>query len=379
MRIGVNTRLLLAGKMDGIGWFTAETIQRIVLSHPEHEFYFFFDRKPDPSFIYSSNVHPVTLCPQARHPILWFLFFEVSIRWALKHYKIDLFLSPECYLSLGSKVPTLMVIHDINYEHTKDNLKPSHQRYMHFFSSRFAHKSTRIATVSVFSKQDIVDTYHINPNKIDVVYDGAHEGYHPLSASLKQEIRDKYARGCPFFIFVGTIIKRKNLATVLTAFDRYKELNHDDKKLVVVGHKVWWQDELKDAYDQMKHKDEVIFVGRADADVLVELMGSAEALVYPSLFEGFGIPIVEAFQAEVPVITSNCTSMPEVAGNAAILVEPTDVTMLTDALQRITDDVSLREELVMKGRQQREKFSWNKTADRLWDSMMKTMENNAKE
>lgn len=374
MRIGVNTRLLLAGKMDGIGWFTAETLRRIVQGHPEHDFYFFFDRKPDPVFLYAANVHPVVLCPQARHPVLWFLFFEVSVRWALKHYKIDLFLSPECYLSLGSTVPTLMVIHDINYEHTNDNLKPSHQRYMKYFSPRFAHHSTRIATVSEFSKQDIVDTYKISPDKIDVVYDGAHEGYHPLDSNLRQQIRDQYAQGCPYFIFVGTIIKRKNLATVLTAFDLFKAKNHTDMKLVVVGHKVWWQDELKDAFDRMRCQDSVIFIGRATAELLVNLLGAAEALVYPSLFEGFGIPIIEAFHAEIPVITSNCTSMPEVAGDAAILVEPTDVTMLADALQSVSSNCALRAELVEKGRSQRERFSWDKTSAKLWDSMMKTWE-----
>jgi glycosyltransferase involved in cell wall biosynthesis len=374
MRIGVNTRLLLAGKMDGIGWFTAETLRRIVQGHPEHDFYFFFDRKPDPVFLYAANVHPVVLCPQARHPVLWFLFFEVSVRWALKHYKIDLFLSPECYLSLGSTVPTLMVIHDINYEHTNDNLKPSHQRYMKYFSPRFAHHSTRIATVSEFSKQDIVDTYKISPDKIDVVYDGAHEGYHPLDSNLRLQIRDQYAQGCPYFIFVGTIIKRKNLATVLTAFDLFKAKNHTDMKLVVVGHKVWWQDELKDAFDRMRYQDSVIFIGRATAELLVNLLGAAEALVYPSLFEGFGIPIIEAFHAEIPVITSNCTSMPEVAGDAAILVEPTDVTMLADALQTVSSNCALRAELVEKGRSQRERFSWDKTSAKLWDSMMKTWE-----
>ena len=374
MRIGVNTRLLLAGKMDGIGWFTAETLRRIVQGHPEHDFYFFFDRKPDPVFLYAANVHPVVLCPQARHPVLWFLFFEVSVRWALKHCKIDLFLSPECYLSLGSTVPTLMVIHDINYEHTNDNLKPSHQRYMKYFSPRFAHHSTRIATVSEFSKHDIVDTYKISPDKIDVVYDGAHEGYHPLDSNLRQQIRDQYAQGCPYFIFVGTIIKRKNLATVLTAFDLFMAKNHTDMKLVVVGHKVWWQDELKDAFDRMRYQDSVIFIGRATAELLVNLLGAAEALVYPSLFEGFGIPIIEAFHSEIPVITSNCTSMPEVAGDAAILVEPTDVTMLADALQTVSSNCALRAELVEKGRSQRERFSWDKTSAKLWDSMMKTWE-----
>lgn len=374
MRIGVNTRLLLKGKMDGIGWFTAETMQRIVMAHPEHDFYFFFDRKPDADFAYSSNVHPIGLPPQARHPVLWFLFFEGSLRWALKHYKIDLFLSPECYMSLGSKVPTLIVIHDINYEHTKGNLKPSHQRYMNRYSSTFARCSTRIATVSEFSKQDIVDTYHVSPSKIDVVYDGAYEGYHPLDLASRQQVRDQYTHGSPYFIFVGTIIKRKNLATVLTAFDRYKTQSQSDTKLLVVGHRVWWQDELEDAYNRMKHQSSVVFVGRVATETLVNLMGAAMALVYPSLFEGFGIPIIEAFRAEVPVITSNCTSMPEVAGDAAIMVDPTNALMLAESLQRIASDASLCSELIEKGRRQRERFSWDKTAAKLWESMMRTKE-----
>ena len=204
MNIGVNTRLLLAGKMDGIGWFTAETLRRIVVSHPEHEFYFFFDRKPDARFVYASNVHPVVLCPQARHPILWYLFFQCSIPYALKRHKIDLFLSPDGYTSLNVKTPTLTVIHDINFEHGADYLKPSHQRYMTYFSPQFARYSTRLATVSQFSKKDIAETYHIDPKKIDVVYDGAHEGYRPLTAQEKKETQEQYSGGCRYFIFIST-------------------------------------------------------------------------------------------------------------------------------------------------------------------------------
>ena len=374
MNIGVNTRLLLAGKMDGIGWFTAETLRRIVVNHPEHEFYFFFDRKPDARFVYASNVHPVVLCPQARHPILWYFFFQCSIPYALKRHKIDLFLSPDGYTSLDVKTPTLTVIHDINFEHGADYLKPSHQRYMNYFSPQFARYSTRLATVSQFSKKDIAETYHIDPKKIDVVYDGAHEGYRPLTAHEKKETREQYSGGCRYFIFISTILKRKNLATLLTAFDCFKKDDAEDTKLVVVGHKVWWQDELAKAYQQMSHKEDVIFIGRAEPEVLARLLGAAEALVYPSLYEGFGIPILEAFEAEVPVITSNCTSMPEVAGDAAILVEPTHVEALTKALSDVVSDPSLAGQLVARGRVQRTQFSWDITAERLWESMMKTLE-----
>ena len=377
MRIGVNTRLLLAGKMDGIGWFTAETLKRIVAAHPEHEFYFFFDRKPHPRFIFADNVHPIVLCPQARHPVLWYLFFQRSIPRALRRYKIDLFLSPDGYMSLNTKVPTLTVIHDLNFEHSPDNLKPSHQRYMTYFSPQFARYSTRIATVSDYSKQNIVDTYHIEPQKIDVVFDGAHEGYRPLSLSEQQQTREQYTGGCRYFIFISTILKRKNLATLLTAFDQFKQNDHENTKLLVIGHRVWWKDELANAYNNMHHKEDVFFLGRAEPEELTRLLGSATALVYPSLYEGFGIPIIEAFEAEVPVITSNCTSMPEVAGDAALLIEPTNTEALTAALTRIANDAALREQLIAKGRTQRTRFSWDITADLLWQSMMKTISTNA--
>lgn len=372
MKIAVNTRLLLSGKMDGIGWFANETLQRIVRSHPEHDFYFLFDRKYDPSFFFAPNVHPLVLCPQARHPVLWYLFFQFSVKRALKRHRIDLFLSPDGYIPLDTKIPTLSVIHDINFEHSNDYLKPSHQRYMTYFFPQFARYSTRIATVSEFSKHDISTTYNITPDKIDVVYDGAHPGYQPLDQTLRQRTRDQYTQGCPYFIFVSTIIKRKNLATLLTAFDQYKTEHPGQTKLVVVGHRVWWQDELKKAYDNMRHKDDTVFIGRAEPEVLTKLMGSAIALVYPSLFEGFGIPIIEAFQAEIPVITSNTTSMPEVAGDAAILVEPTDANQLAQALHSLDTNLQLREQLVERGRKRRTLFSWEITADKLWQSMMKT-------
>lgn len=374
MRIGVNTRLLLSGKMDGIGWFTAETLRRIVLAHPEHDFFFFFDRTPNPTFIFSSNVHPIILCPQARHPILWYIFFQQSIPRALKRHKIDLFLSPDGYMSLNTKVPTLTVIHDLNFEHSPDNLKPSHQRYMTYFSPQFARYSTRIATVSEYSKQDIVNTYHIEADKIDIVYDGAHEGYHPLSPSEQRLTREQYAGGNRYFIFISTIIKRKNLATLLTAFDQFKQDDHEGTKLLVVGHRVWWKDELAKAYEQMNHKEDVVFLGRTEPEELIRLLGSAISLVYPSLYEGFGIPIIEAFQAEIPVITSNCTSMPEVAGDAAILIEPTDTDAMSNALTRVANDSNLRNQLISEGRSRRTLFSWDKTATLLWESMAKTYE-----
>ena len=373
MRIAVNTRLLLHDRLDGIGWFTAETARRMVLAHPEHEFFFFFDRKPHPEFLFADNVTPVVLCPQARHPVLWYLYFEWSTQMALKRYKIDLYLSPDGMMPLNPKVPTLNVIHDLNFEHASGNLKASHQRYMSHYFPLFARNATRLATVSSYSKKDIAETYGIPAEKIDVVYDGAHSNYRPHSDNEKEAIRQRFTDGHPFVIFISTILKRKNLANLLLAFDKVKEdKGNEDLKLVVVGSRVWWQDELESAWNGMKHQSDVIFPGRVEPNDLSALLSAAEMLVYPSYFEGFGIPILEAMYAETAVIASRTTSMPEVGGDAVLYIDPSDMDDIAHAISRLRDK-TLRQEFIEKGRLQRQKFSWEITANLLWDSMMKTI------
>lgn len=370
MRIAVNTRLLIAGRLDGIGWFTAETVRRIVIQHPEHEFFLFFDRPPAQEFRFAPNAHLVTLRPPARHPVLWYLFFEWSLRRALKQYRIDILLSTDGWIPLHTDVPMLTVIHDINFEHSRHNLRRSHQLYMEHFFPKFAQKAARIATVSQFSKEDISHTYQVPLEKIDVVWDGAHVDYRPCTESEKAQTRASFTGGSPYFIFISTIIRRKNLANLLLAFDRFKASDTQNTKLVVVGSRVWWKDELKEAYEHMRYASDVVFLGRVEAHDLAALLGSAIALVYPSFFEGFGIPILEAFYAETAVITSNISSMPEVAGDAALLVDPHSVDEIASSMQQLATDSERRSDLIDKGRLQRQKFSWDITAELLWKSLM---------
>ena len=374
MRIAVNTRLFLHNKLDGIGWFGVETMKRITRNHPEHEFFFFFDRKPNSEFIFSNNITPIVLYPQARHPILWYLFFEHSITYALKKYKIDIFLSPDGWISLNTNVPTLTVIHDLNFEHYPNFLSKSHQRYMKHYFHQFAHKANRIATVSEFSKHDISETYNISSSKIDVVYNGAHANYRPYPQDIANIIQNKYTDGKPFFIFIGTILMRKNLANLFRAFDIFKNQDKNEIKLVIVGSKKWWKGEIENTCNTMQHKDDVIFMGRVEPEELGKMLSAALALTYVSFFEGFGIPILESYYAETPVITSKTTSMPEVAGDGALLVDPFSLEEIVSAMNRISTDNELRKILIEKGKIQRTKFSWDLTAEKLWQSIIKTIE-----
>ena len=369
MRIAINTRLLLPGNMDGIGWFTYETTRRIVENHPEHTFYLLFDRRPSQDLHLPQNTIPLVLFPPARHPILWWMFFEISVAAALKRYKIDLFLSPDGFMPLHSPVPTLTVIHDLNFEHASDNMRPSHQRYMTHFFPRFARHSARIATVSTYSKEDIASTYLIDSKNIDVVYDGAHERYRPHSEEEKAAVRQQFTGGAPFLIFISTILKRKNLANLLLAFDRVKDTDTRGLKLLVVGKRVWWQDELSAAYDNMRHRNDVLMPGRVEPDELSALLSASEALVYPSYFEGFGIPILEAMYAETAVIASHTTSMPEVGGEAVLYIDPAQPEDIAHAISSLSNS-QLRDGLIAKGRIQRQKYSWDNTAALLWNSLM---------
>jgi glycosyltransferase involved in cell wall biosynthesis len=374
LKIAVNTRLLLKNKLEGIGWFSYETLRRITTSHPEHQFYFIFDRKYDESFIFSDNITPVVTPPQARHPVLYYLWFEKSIPRVLKKIQPDLFFSPDGYLSLSTDVKSMNVFHDLNFEHYPDDLPyPERTFYRHYFPL-YAEKAARIATVSEFSKRDIINQYRIPAEKIDVVYNGANESYQPVSDDEKVMVRMKYTQGKPYFVFVGALHPRKNLANLFRAYDLFRQDTGHDTKLLIVGHKKWWTKHIKGAYDSMKFSHDVEFCGRLDPLELNRVISSATAMVYVSYFEGFGIPILEAFYCEAPVITSNVTSMPEVAGDAALLVDPFSVKSISEGLAQLATNPTLCTELVEKARIRRQAFSWQKTAGRLWNSIEKALQ-----
>lgn len=369
MEIVVNTRLLLKNRLEGIGWFTYETLKRITTKHPEHHFVFLFDRDFDEEFIFADNVTPLILSPQARHPVLFYWWFEFSVARFLKAYRPDLFLSPDGYLSLGADVKQLAVIHDLNFEHYPNDLPFLVRKYYHYFFPKFARKATRIATVSAFSKSDIVKQYNINPDIIDVVFNGCNPLYKPVSPEIKNKVKQKYSQGCDYFLFVGALHPRKNIARLFQAFDKFKQSQTSDIKLLIVGEKYYWTSEIKRTYLNMQNKKDVVFTGHLSTEELTGVTGTALALTYVPYFEGFGIPLLEAMSCDVPVITSNITSMPEIAAGAALLVDPFSVDAIATAMLQLAQDEELRIQLIEKGRKRKQDFSWDKTAEALWKSI----------
>lgn len=368
MNIAVNTRLLQSGKLEGIGWFAHESLQRITRAHPEHTFIFFFDRPFVDRFVYGPNVKPVIIHPPTRHPLLYRIWFEWMVPRALRKHKADLFVSPDGFLSLRTDVPQLAVIHDLNFEHYPEDLPQAYSRYYRSFFPRFARKAARIVTVSEFSKQDIVAHYGIAPERIDVVYNGIGEVFEPLGTAQQEAVCQKLTGGAPYFICVGSLHPRKNVARLLEAFDRFAE-KQVNARLVIVGESFWWDERMKAAWKNMRHGQHVTFTGRLEQKALHEALGSARALAFVAYFEGFGIPVAEAMACGVPVIAANATSLPEVAGEAAAYCDPFDVDDIARAMERVWNDRALRDRLSAAGMERARRYSWDRTAEGLWRSI----------
>ncbi|MDF1546511.1 MAG: glycosyltransferase family 1 protein [Bacteroidales bacterium] len=373
MKIAINTRLLINNKLDGIGWFSFETLKRITQNHPEHQFYFLFDRPFGKEFIFSSNIEPIVIGPPARHPVLWYLWFEHRLPGIISKLGADLFVSPDGYLSLNSKIPSLAVIHDINFLHFPEDLPWSSRWFYNYYFPRYAQKATRLATVSEYSKNDLVKNYHIRPDNIDVLYNGYNEVYQPINEKDNLKVKERYTNGCDFFIFIGSLHPRKNVANMLKAFDKFKQAQPSKIKFVIVGEHFFKTRDIKNALDLMHYKEDVLFVGRQEPVQLRDLLASAISLVLVSKFEGFGIPVIESLKCNTPVIVSNVTSLPEVAGNAAIYAEHNSVDSIANAMLKMAADKSLRKKLIENGRLICQKYSWDKTASLFWESIVKAI------
>lgn len=371
MRIAVNTQKLVKGKMEGLGWFVFETMKRVVKNHPEHEFFFIFGKGIDDDFIFEDNVKSINIGPPFFRPLAWLLKFELFLPFFINKNKFDLFISPDGWSSKRIKTKKLLVVHDINFAHFPEFLQKSFYYYYSFFFPKWIKSANRIVTVSNYSKKDIVETYNVDSKKIDVLYNAASPIFTSVDEIKINEVRELYTDGKRYFIFVGALHPRKNIINLFKAFNLFKKEDNQGVKLVIVGEKFYWNKETNNIYNSLHYKDDIIFTGRLSQTELRDVMASALALTYVSLFEGFGIPIVEAMNVGIPVITSNTTSMPEVASDAALIVNPYSVDEIAAGMSRIAIDSDLRKKLIDAGNMRKLDFSWDITAEKLWQSIEK--------
>ncbi len=381
MRIAINARFLLPDHLEGLGWYTHEIAQRLVARHPEDEFLFLFDRAFDPRFVYAPNVTPLVLFPPARHPLLWAWWFEWSVARALRRWKSDVFFSPDSYLSLATKTPTVMTVHDLAPLHRPAGIPWLIRKYYQHYLPKFLHRANHILTVSEYVRQDIAQTLPLTPSKLgsgvamldktSVAYNGCRGGFVPLQDIDKRAVMEKYSAGQEYFFYTGAIHPRKNIPRLMRAFDLFKKKTAAPTKLLLAGRMAWQTGEVNTAYQQSPNRADIHFLGYVPESELPRLMAAALALAYLSLSEGFGLPMLEAMHTDTPVVAARATCLPEIAGDAALLVDPFSETAIAEGLEKLWADRAFVQKLVENGRRQREKFSWEVAAEHIYGVLAK--------
>lgn len=373
IRIAINTRHLIPERMEGIGRFVQQNFSRIARWNPEIEFHFIFDRPWDNSFITSPNIIPHYIFPPVRHPYVLRFWYDFQVPRLLKKIKADLFVSPDNFSSLKTKIPTVTVIHDLAFEHYPDDIARLFAKFYRKYTPLYVKNAVRVITVSEFSAADIAEKYETDRSKIDVVYSAADDRFCPLDAEVINSVRQQYAKGMPYFLFVGSLHPRKNLINLFKAYQLYRQ--HSDFKipLLIAGAKYYWPDELEQCYKSNLYREDIIFTGRLSDNDLHRIIASAFGLTFVSYFEGFGVPPLEAFACGVPVIAGNRTAVPEITADAAFQIDPFNPEDIAHAMQLLTTNEELRERLINKGYKRIQDFSWDITAKLVWQSIEKAL------
>ncbi len=273
--------------------------------------------------------------------------------------KPDVFLTLTHYGPRFSRIPTIVSVMDLSYLHYPQTFKKNDLYQLTKWTEYSVKKAKKVITISNSSKNDIIKYYKVRPEKVKVV----HLGLKNLSMNAPSEKDLKeFGVNQKFILFVGTLQPRKNISRLIEAFSRLPKEISSDHQLVIIGKKGWLYEDILSAPEKYNVKDKVVFLDYISDEDLPNFYRKAEVFVLPSLYEGFGLPVLEAMRYGCPVITSNVSSLPEAGGDAAQYFEPEDVDDIKKSIEKVLTDRSLREKMIERGREHYKKFTWEKAA-----------------
>jgi glycosyltransferase involved in cell wall biosynthesis len=311
----------------------------------------------------SANWHYKIVRPRK----MWTLF-GLSLEFLLRRSKPDVFLSPTHYLPIFAPKKSVISILDLSYVHFPELFRSYDLNQMTKWTKYSAGKAIRIFTISESSKGDIIREYGVPGYKIAVTYPGIKEIAGSDLKKLKMsEIKEKYGIKKDYILYVGTLQPRKNVVRLIEAFSKINKI----VDMVIIGKKGWLYDEIMAAPKKYAVEERVRFLDSVTDEDLPAFYQNAKCFVLPSLYEGFGLPVLEAMKFGCPVITSNVSSLPEAGGDAALYVNPKDVNDIKEKMELVIGDEKLRNDLIKKGYEQVKKFSWEKTAKETLDVLTK--------
>ena len=289
-------------------------------------------------------------------------------------HQVDLIHVPHTFWRpLITKAPFLITVHDLLDYMYRARTNNGARRMMHsYFTRQVMHHAARIFAVSNFTKRDVGRFFNVKPEKIEVVYNALDENFLRGHSTAAEQaiIRGRYQVDSPFLLYAGRISPHKNVARIIEAFSALKgelakEGTYPDLKLIVIGDEVSKNPDIRRAVIRSGEQHDVRFLGYVSIDVLRVFFDMAKVFVFPSLYEGFGLPPLEAMAHGTPVVASNTSALPEVVGNAALMVNPENVFEISRALLRVLTDQSLRERMKAAGIEQAHRFSWDASVGRM--------------
>ncbi len=364
MRVAIDTRKL---HDFGIGTYVNNLVRGLARLDHDHE-YTLICQKRDAEYLGSlgANFHPWP-DPSGNYSVQEQLTVPVDV-WRARP---DLFHAPHYVLPPLTPGKTVVTIHDCIHLRFPQYLpnKLAHF-YARIFLSSAARKASRVITVSEASKRDIISFLHTPAEKIEVVYNGFDERITATTPDEEARVRDRFQLDAPFVLYAGNIKPHKNVDRLIEAFALLRQRGYTDVRLLLIGDDISRYSSLRRLVHRHQLHQQVRFLGFVSVDTLAALYRLARVFVFPSLYEGFGLPPLEAMANGTPVITSNVSSLPEVVGDAALLIDPLDATSIADAMARVLTDADLRADLVRRGRERAKAFSWERSVARTHEIYM---------
>jgi glycosyltransferase involved in cell wall biosynthesis len=360
MKIAVNARWLMPGKLEGTGVYTVKMLEQIIPSFPEYSFFLLLDRKvkTDVFGLNFENVHFVVVSPMARHPILWKIWNNFSVPKRLKTIGADLYWSPDG-LPAQTVTSQWITIHDLNFEHHPEWITPKAAKYYQKNVSKGARMAQRIFTVSNWSKKDIITTYGVAEEKVVVTPNAPQRVFSPGKSGLTSN----------YFCAVGALAPRKNLITLIKAFDEWCSQNSEQNHTLKIAGTALFKDvDFENELQGLNHFERIEWLGRLNDNDLEMLYRGATAYCMPSAMEGFGIPLVEAMQCGTPIIASKNSAITEVVGKSGLLLPTYDVDAWTEGLQKVISEYDHWSKLSLK---RGGDFDWKKSAQPFIDALKK--------
>ena len=372
MKIGIDTRVLARGTRTGVEEYTINLLSNLLALNPKINYQLFYNAYQKVNLNYNWLSLPNVELNDFKIPNRFFFissryFNQPKIDKLLRG--VDVYFNPHFFIApVSQKCKKVITFHDLSFEHHPEFFSWRKRIWQKFLmdTKKEAEKADKIIAVSESTKSDLINFYKIEPNKIKVIYSGIGKQFKQIDNN--SNIKEKYNLPDKFILYFGTIEPRKNLIGLIEAFELLKDKNY---KLVIAGVKGWLYQDIFKAANKSKKKKDIIFTGFIEESDKPYLYNLSKIFVYPSFFEGFGFPPLEAMACGIPTIVSSNSSLPEVVGKAALMVDAANIDELAWSMEIALSDKKLRKRLTENGLKQARKFSWQKCAQETLNVLIK--------